>query len=59
MRMRLIIEIDATRPKDANDLANVVIDYADEQFEVLTTERGRAMSMNSWIIKPGPDGRYK
>lgn len=52
MRLRLIIEIDAIRPKDAKDLAAVVSDYADEQFEVMTTERGRPMSMHSWEEKP-------
>ena len=57
-KLRLIIEIDATRPRDANAVADVISDYADEQFEVYTMEHGRPMGLRSWIIKPRRDGTF-
>ncbi len=58
-RLRLIIEIDAMRPRDANAVANVISDYADEQFEVYTMEHGRPMGLRSWIVKPNKGGTFK
>lgn len=51
MAIRLIIEISG-RPRDAHALVAVISDYADEQFEVMTMERGHQMSLQSWVEKP-------
>lgn len=58
-KMRLIVEIEAAKRTDARDLAGVVEDYAEEQFERLTMERGRPMSMRSWIVKPTKTGEFQ
>lgn len=59
MKLRLVIEIDAVRPKDARDLAGVIGDYADEQFEVITTDRGRPMSLRSWHERQDSKGKFR
>ena len=59
MKLRLIVEIDASHPKDANYLAGVISDYADDQFEVVSMDRGRSMRLRSWIIKPDKEGFFK
>jgi hypothetical protein len=51
--LRLVFEIYAHRPEDARDLAGVIEDYAEEQFEELTILRGRPMTMTSRQEKPG------
>ena len=37
------------RPKDVTRVLEVVSDYADEQFEVYTSEHGRPMGLVSWL----------
>ena len=39
----------AGRPKDIERLLGSVSDYADEQFEVYTSEHGRPMGLVSWL----------
>jgi hypothetical protein len=51
MKIRLVVEISASRQKDAHRLAAVIGDYADEQLKVMT-DRGRVMTLRSWIWKP-------
>ncbi len=58
-KLRLVIEMAATRPRDARALAGVVADYAEEQFETFTMEHGRPMSMRSWIVKPTKSGEFQ
>ena len=58
-KLRLIIEIDAMRPRDANAIASVISDYADEQFEVYTMEHGRPMGLRSWVQKPTKNGDFQ
>lgn len=57
MKLRLIIEIDAV-PRNANVLASVIGDYADEQFAVMTIENGRPAALQSWIVRPKKDGTF-
>ncbi len=59
MKLRLVIEIDAMRPKDARDLAGVIDDYAEEQFEVITMDRGRPMSLRSWRERQDSKGKFR
>lgn len=58
-KMRLIVEIEAAKPTDARDLASVIEDYAEEQLETLTMDRGRPIAMRSWIVKPTKTGEFR
>ena len=58
-KLRLIIEIDAMRPKAAMALAELISDRADSDFEDATSlPNAKPMSLRSWIIKPGRDGKF-
>lgn len=57
-KLRLIIEIDAARPRDAKVLAEEISDAVDGKFEDYTMEHGRPMSLRSWIVKPNKKGQF-
>lgn len=37
------------KPKDVDRVLGAISDYADEQFEVYTTDHGRPMQLVSWV----------
>jgi hypothetical protein len=45
----LVVRIAASKRRDAERLAGVISDYADEQFEAYTTDHGRPMTLVSYI----------
>jgi hypothetical protein len=58
-KLRLIIEVTAATPRAAQSFANVLSDYADDQFEAGTMEGKPLSFMRSWIQKPKKDGAFQ